>query len=406
MTQKQIDTDILIVGGGPVGLMLANLLGQAGIRTIVLEQRTQPPAHSMAIGVTPPSIEILESLNLADIFVRSGVPVRRARVFENQTQTGQLDFDNIPSDYRFFLSIPQSETQAILLDGLARWDSVTHRSGIEFAELRQAEQSVTVEARDTVRNEACTFHAQYVIGCDGHRSAVREQGGFTKREQAYRQRWVMGDFPDAGHLGTEAHLYFSAEGSTESFPLPAGKRRWIAQVNPGDKTEPETILRASVEQLAGVPLGRAACTFVGTFGAKRMLAKRYHNHRVLLCGDAAHVMSSIGGQGMNTGFADAELLAKALGQALRNFTEAGQWFAHYEQTRRKSFSVAANRAACGMWLGTLRGQFSSRLRGSFIRHVLFSPWMEHRLAPHFTMLTIPNRNLANSSQPSLRLQPT
>ena len=124
-----------------------------------------------------------------------------------------------------------------------------------------------------------------------------------------------------------------------------------------------------------------------------MVVESYTTGRVLLAGDAAHVMSSIGGQGMNTGFADAEMLAEILPVVLQQPARMARCFAAYDRIRRRSFEVAATRAERGMWLGTLRGRVASWSRKQFIRYVLFSRWMEHRLAPHFAMLTIPYRNL-------------
>jgi len=137
---------------------------------------------------------------------------------------------------------------------------------------------------------------------------------------------------------------------------------------------------------------RAACCF-SAFGAKRMIVESYHTGRVLLAGDAAHVMSSIGGQGMNTGFADAEMLAAILPSLLCNPEQMPRSLAAYDRIRRRSYEVAANRAERGMWLGTRRGRLASWFRKHLIRDVLFSPLMQRHLAPHFAMLTVPYRNL-------------
>jgi len=124
-----------------------------------------------------------------------------------------------------------------------------------------------------------------------------------------------------------------------------------------------------------------------------MIVESYHTGRVLLAGDAAHVMSSIGGQGMNTGFADAEMLAAILPSLLCNPEQMPRSLAAYDRIRRRSYEVAANRAERGMWLGTRRGRLASWFRKHLIRDVLFSPLMQRHLAPHFAMLTVPYRNL-------------
>lgn len=387
-----MDTDVLIIGAGPVGLLLANLLGARGLRTLVCDRRAGPLASSMAIGVTPPSLEILRPLGLDTVFRAAGVPVRHAEVYEARACVGRLDFAGIASDYQFFLSIPQARTVEILRESLARFPSVTLREGVEFAVLQQDAHGALATLRDYAGTES-TVEARFVVGADGHRSAVRQAAGLRVTERVYPQRFVMADFRDRSGLGDEARLFFSAEASVESFPLPDGWRRWIVLALEGGDEPPVEQLTRKVRSLSGYDLDGEPARFVSAFGAKRMVAERFHAGRVLLAGDAAHVMSSIGGQGMNTGFADAEMLGELLPRVLAQPGRPAHCFAAYDRVRRRAFEVAATRAERGMWLGTMRGRAASWFRRLFIGGVLFSPLLKPRLAPHFAMLTIPYRNL-------------
>jgi 2-polyprenyl-6-methoxyphenol hydroxylase-like FAD-dependent oxidoreductase len=387
-----MDADVLIIGAGPVGLLLANLLGARGVRTLVCDRRTEPLTSSMAIGVTPPSLEILRALALDTVFRDAGVPVRHAEVYEARTRVGRLDFAGIASDYPYFLSIPQARTVEILRDSLGRFPSVTVRGGLEFVSLQQNSAEIRVTARDRTEHEL-TLRASFLVGADGHRSAVREAVGLRVSEHVYPQRFIMADFYDRTGLGSEARLFFSSAASVESFPLPGGWRRWIVLATESGNDDPAGYMVRQVERLAGYDLEGEPARFISVFGAKRMVADRFHAGRVLLAGDAAHVMSSIGGQGMNTGFADAEMLAALLPRVLRQASEQAHCFAAYDHVRRRAFEVAARRAERGMWLGTMRGRAASWFRRCFIGGVLFSPMMKPRLAPHFAMLTIPYRNL-------------
>jgi len=387
------DADVIIVGAGPVGLLLANLLGARGVRTAVCDRRTKPLTNSMAIGVTPPSLEILSALGLDSVFRDAGVPVRRAEVYEAQACVGRLDFADIASEYQFFLSIPQARTVEILRANLRQFANVTLREGAEFIALQQDGQRVQASFRDGASGGRFTLSSHLVVAADGHRSAVRVAAGLMVREKAYPQRFIMADFIDRSGLGSEARLFFSSEASVESFPLPGGWRRWIVLVDNAGDEEPTAYLVRCVRRFAGFDLSREPARFGSAFGAKRMVANRFHAGRVLLAGDAAHVMSSIGGQGMNTGFADAEILAEILPRVLEDAGEMKRYFAAYDRVRRRAFEVAASRAERGMWLGTLQGRLASWCRKQFIRRVLFSPIIAPRLAPHFAMLTIPYRNL-------------
>lgn len=387
------DQPVIVIGAGPVGLLLANLLGQANVRTLVFEKRDAPLESSMAIGVTPPSLEILKRLNLDRTFSDAGVRVRCAEVHEAGRKLGRLGFDEIPSEYRFFLSIPQAHTLAILRESLRRFSSVTLQDHTECTGLEQERDGVRVRLRQAKTGSSFEEQGVFVVGCDGHRGVVRSAAGLRVREKTYPQRFVMADFQDDTGLGSEARLFFSPCGSVESFPLPGGWRRWVVLATGSAEASPLRYLIEMVENLTGHDLGRQPARFVSVFGAKRMLVDRYYAGRILLAGDAAHVMSPIGGQGMNTGFADAELLAALVPKLIEEPERISQALATYDRLRRRAFTVAANRAARGMWLGTSRGRFASAFRRFLIARVLFSPAFRSRLAPYFAMLTIPFRNL-------------
>jgi len=177
-------------------------------------------------------------------------------------------------------------------------------------------------------------------------------------------------------------------------------RRWIIQVPLQLKPDETNIGATVVEQVnkrIGIGLSVHDAVFESFFRPQRHVAETYVQGRVLLCGDAAHVMSPIGGQGMNTGFADAAYLDKTLSAALEAPGDAPRRFSDYEHIRRRAFNIAASRAARGMWLGTRRGRMCSVLRQGLIGHVLFRPSIRERLARYFAMLTIPGNTLLDHS---------
>jgi 2-polyprenyl-6-methoxyphenol hydroxylase-like FAD-dependent oxidoreductase len=358
---------IHIVGAGPVGALLGCLLGQAGQAVTVWEKRTQLPDCSMAIGITPPSLDILDTLQLGDSFRQQGVLIRNAQVYENRTLSGSLSF---ASPRQSILSLPQADTLRILRKRLQELPSVDFRFGEAFP------SDIPV---DPTGSHA---EAPWVIACDGHRSRIRQQAGIPLRTRAYGLQFIMADFPDEENLGPDARLYFSPRGAVESFPLPAGKRRWISQCPDGESGSLELLVRR-VQDAAGIDLQQRTHSTLWPFSPTWGMAATFTKGRVLLCGDAAHQMSPIGGQGMNTGFADAELLANTL----LNDPSPAAWAA-YTRTRQRAFRAAARRAALGMALGSRTGE-----RWSQFRHHLIS-WTLHHRIPHNTLSrTFSMRNL-------------
>src|SRR5688572_12432786 len=189
--REQVEADVVIVGAGPVGLLLANLLGARGVRTLVFDKRTEPQTSSMAIGITPPSLEIMKQLGLDDVFRDAGVPVRHAEVYEARTCIGRLDFAGIASDYPFFLSLPQARTVEILRSNLAKFPCVTVQDGVEFSGLRNERDGVRTTFRGLNRWDVIEVRSRFLIGADGHKSSVRSAAGLSVREKIYPQRFIM-----------------------------------------------------------------------------------------------------------------------------------------------------------------------------------------------------------------------
>ncbi len=355
------DDPIHIVGAGPVGSLLACLLGRQGRMVTIWEKRTELPDCSMAIGISPVSLDILDTVGLGDLFREQGVLIHSARVWEAGEECGTLTF-RAPEDT--ILSLPQANTLSILRDAFQQIPTVRFRFGEAYPESSPHDPHT------------------WVIACDGAKSGLREQAGLRSSRHGYGLRFVMADAPDEEQLGPEARLYFSPDGAVESFPLPGQHRRWIAQVQQHQSPTLEH-LRERVRDAARVDLGNRECGSPWPFDPRWGLARTYVKDRLVLCGDAAHQMSPIGGQGMNTGFADACLLAHVLQapspQALRMYT----------RSRQRAFRIAARRAAWGMWLGSRTGPTWSRVRKALVTAALAHHASHDTLARTFSMRNLP-----------------
>jgi 2-polyprenyl-6-methoxyphenol hydroxylase-like FAD-dependent oxidoreductase len=393
--------EIIVVGAGAVGLMVGNLLGQKNIPTLILEKCESPRDGSRAIGITPPSLDLLASLGLAEPFQRAGVRVGHAVLHGEKKVLGALHFDCLPSAHRFILSLPQETAERLLLENLSQYASVVLRRGLEVVGLQWQTAGVAVEVLDRQNGKKQTQASRLLCACDGKQSTVRSLLGHGFPGKRYKQTFLMGDFVDQSGLGETAHLFFNPLGPVESFPLPGGKRRWIVETKTFAEKPAAGFLEQEIFDRTGFAPNPADKCWESPFGTQRHLARKYFEQSVLFCGDAAHIMSPIGGQGMNTGWGDAEFAVAALALALARPAAREGVFKAYQFYRQKAFRTAARRAAQLMRLGTWKGQLLSAIRNPIIQLVV--KLFPQTVARYFSMLSIPYRSLAQvlEKEPSL-----
>jgi len=422
------DLDVVVVGAGPVGLLAGLLAHDAGLRVLVLDREPGTCTHSRAIGIHPPALGIFDTVpwtggagtaseTLADVLVDAGVRVRRGHGFAGpDRRLGTLDFGLLDPPWNFILMLPQWRTEALLQEALLARGPDRLRRGVTVTgvtpdatstpqERPPQERRIAVETLDAsgVRG---TVHARFVLACDGKRSTVRSALGIDFPGEPYPHRYFMGDFTiDGGEAlppvpEFDAAIYVAKGGLVESFPLEAGVRRWVVQRVPGGRgeaAEPDAADAADAHRIqtlagivatrTGVSLDPEGCRMISAFGVERFLADRVWQDGVILVGDSAHVVSPIGGQGMNLGWMHARAAVDGVAAVLRGeVTEARARATFRVRVRRRARQVM-RRAEQNMTLGHRPPGGSAllqSLRAGVVRILLHSP-LRPFIARRFTM---------------------
>ncbi|MEU6482190.1 monooxygenase [Streptomyces sp. NPDC047017] len=335
-----MNTDVIVVGAGPTGLMLACELALAGVRTRVLERRTEPQRNSRALSLHPRSVELMDQRGLLDRFLPLGRTMPGWHFAGLRTQ---LDFSALDSRHGYTLFLAQARTEAIL-EERAHELGVEISRGYETLGVSQDGGGVEVEVR-VPGGGTETVRALYAVGCDGGRSVVRQavRIGFPGTDETLTG--VLGDFavvdPQPGALDAAR-----ARGVIVA-PLEEGLTRFV-YLDPErirvPAREPVTLeeFRTSLTRVTGSDCGVAEPRWLSRFGNATRLAESYRSGRVLLAGDAAHIHFPAAGQGLNTGLQDAMNLGWKLAAAVRGWAPPGLLDSYDGERRPVGRSVTEN----------------------------------------------------------------
>ncbi|MDT9681596.1 FAD-dependent monooxygenase [Streptomyces sp. TRM76323] len=324
-TGAHTDTDVAVVGAGPTGLLLAGDLASAGLRVTLVERRPHATGNlTRAFGVHARTLELLDARGLADELVGTGTTLTRLRLFSSLV----LDLSRLRSRFPYLLVTPQYEVER-LLERRARAAGVEFRRGTALRALRQDAEGVTAELAPPGDGGAVTrLRARYLVGADGVRSTVRDQLGLPFPGRSVVRSLVLADVRLADP--PEDVLAANGTGDAFAFVAPFGdgwyrvmgwdRRHQVPDDVPADLDE----IRGIARRALGSDFGMRDARWISRFHSDERQVPAYRVGRVLLAGDAAHVHSPAGGQGMNTGLQDAANLSWKLAAVLRGDTDDPQ----------------------------------------------------------------------------------
>jgi len=323
-----MDADVLIVGGGPTGLMLANQLGRREIRATIVDRHSGPAQQTRAMAVQARTLEIYSMLGIAERALELGRRGTGANMWSEGKWAARIPLGDIGksiSPFPFVLMLGQDDNERIMGDHLRNWGMAVQWN-TELTGIRQepGHVSATLEQPDGSTRKV---QAAYVAGCDGGHSAVRELCGITFPGAAYEHVFFVADTEATGPMvAEELNIYLWREGFHLFFPM-RGKDRWrVIGILPkklqgrDDVTFEE--LSPDIRREAGAKLDFKECSWFSIYHIHHRAAEKFRDRRCFLLGDAAHVHSPAGGQGMNTGLQDAYNLGWKLALVVKGHADA------------------------------------------------------------------------------------
>ncbi|MFZ0215293.1 MAG: FAD-dependent monooxygenase, partial [Candidatus Dormiibacterota bacterium] len=339
-----MDTEVLVAGGGPVGLTMAGELRRRGIDVIVVDRLATAAPYAKAVGIQPRTVELWDASGLARRALDAALMLRGQIVFVDGVQVSQLDLQ-LPAEVPYrSLALPQYETERVLAESLAGYGTRVRR-GVEFLGFAQNEDEVTSTLRDAEGPRTVT--SAYLVGCDGAHSVVRKGLGLSFEGGAFAEEYMLADVEVDWDMPTGYGIRAShqTEGVVDDLlvciPLPGHRRYRMSMLVPdelstkdipadgiahgleGSRPPQLHHIQAVLDRLSPQATTASNMRWSSVFRISHRLVDRYGVGRVFVAGDAAHIHPPTGAQGLNTGVQDAYNLAWKLALAVRGSAAEG-----------------------------------------------------------------------------------
>lgn len=365
--------DVAIVGAGPTGLALAIGLAQRGVDFVILDALPEAQNTSRAAVIHAGTLQALRELEIADDLVERGIKVRNFRIRERSKVLLRADFGILKSPTPYALMIPQDESEALMT---ARLLSLGHQ-------VQRPCRVVAIERGTSgaivTTDDGSQIHARFVVGADGEKSTVRTQANIPFPGETYGSFMLADVRMDWPIAKDEVTLFFSREGTLVVAPMSKERYRVVAQRQNAPSDPAIADVQAVIDARGPETGARVSEVLWGSrFQVHHKLADRFREGPIVLMGDAAHVHSPAGGQGMNLGLKDAVALADALQQALSIGSE--QPLEAYASTRRTAAKDVLRMTDRLTAIATLRNRSLRVARNALIRTASAFPFIRRRVA--------------------------
>ena len=379
-------TDIIIVGAGPTGMALSIALHQAGVDHLLVDKLEQGQNTSRAGVIHAHTLEALNRLGVSDSMIELGVKVDRFTVRDRDRELLNLRFGKLPTIHPYLLMLPQNLTEQVLEERIAALDGCVHRGVTVTAVFQDRDQALVTISKNGVEQK---ISARYVVGGDGAHSIVREATGVDFVGATYDSSFVLADVNlDWPLTEKEVSLFFSPEGMVVVAPLPSGQFRVVATMDDVPQ-QPQVPDIQRLLDTRGPEQHRAKVTALAwssRFRLHHRLAGSYRKDRLFLMGDAAHVHSPAGGQGMNTGLVDAVVLGELLGDVVNGIREEDT-LDLYERLRRPAAEKVLSLAGTMTGMATTRGPIKRFVRNLVLSLVNLNPIAKRRIQMNLSGLS-------------------
>jgi 2-polyprenyl-6-methoxyphenol hydroxylase-like FAD-dependent oxidoreductase len=378
-------TQILIVGAGPVGLTMAAELARYGIELRIIDRAPHATETSKALALWSRTLELMDRAGVTPAFLEAGLRAHAVTIRSGGEVLGNARFDDIPSPYHYALMLPQRDTERLLADHLGSLGVNVERQ-VELVGFTERENEVEARLRHADGHEE-TMRTPWLLGCDGAHSTVRHGTGIEFIGEAQGDDWMLADICLSGAgapAQDEVSIFLHRDGPLAVFPIPGGRARMIASIGKTDPAHPRPAptlaeVQAMVDGRGGPDIAVSDPAWLATFRINERKVKSYRQGRVFLAGDAAHIHSPAGGQGMNTGMQDAFNLAWKLAMVQRG-EAALSLLDSYSPERSAVGELVLRNATRLTDIGTLSSPLAQAARNLAMRFLLGLHAVQERLA--------------------------